>query len=547
MRLLPATAGLLAVVWVGAGCDGTPTPLAEIVLYNGKIFTAALEASPWAEAVLIRGDRIALVGSTAEIRSAASQSARSIDLGGRVVVPGFNDAHDHINPARPGIQFATSPSPTPDPSFGSVADSLTALVARLPAGTWLRTSIGERILTDRLARRAALDRIAPNHPVELQGWSGHGAILNSAALALAGIGDSTPDPIGGWFERSQGRLTGLANEYANYALYTALTPGTDSAVRAGFEQRAAAAVGWGTTSIQSMATGLDPATVARVLDSLELPIRLRIIPVPLTNSTGRVVAPWKVLKADGVKWILDGTPIERLATLRKPYSDRAGWYGRLNFPADTVKAFLAEALAAKIQPMIHAVGDSAIGVVLAAMASLAPDSVWRELRPRIEHGDGLSPDQYAAAKAFGIVIVQNPAHFALGPMVLARYGAARLPMLQPAKSLLRNGIMLALGSDGPVNPFLNLMLAVFHPNNPLEALTMEQAVRAFTLGSAYAERRDRDKGRLEPGMLADLAVLSQDIFAVAPRELPKTVSVLTLVGGRPVHDPAGWLTAPPNR
>lgn len=544
MRLPPATAGLLAAIVVGTGCGGTHTPLAEILLYNGKIFTAALEDTPWAEAVLIRGDRIGLVGSTAELRAAAGPSARLVDLGGRVVVPGFNDAHDHINPDRPGIEFATDLSPTPDPSFAPVADSLTALVARVPAGTWLRTSIGERILSDRLARRAALDRIAPNHPVVLQGWSGHGVILNSAALVLAGIGDSTRDPIGGWFERSQGRLTGLANEYANYALYTALTPGTDSAVRAGFEKRAAEAVRWGITSIQSMATGLNPATVARVLDSLELPIRLRIIPVPLTTAAGRVVAPWRVLKADGIKWILDGTPIERLATFRKPYSDRAGWYGRLNFPPDTLKAMLAEALAAKIQPMIHAVGDSAVGLVLSTMASLAPDSVWRPLRPRIEHGDGLSPDQYAAAKAFGVVIVQNPSHFALGPMALARYGAARLPMLQPAKSVLRNGIMLALGSDGPVNPFLNLMLAVFHPNNPPEALTMEQAVRAYTLGSAYAERRDRDKGRLVPGMVADLAVLSQDIFTVALPELPKTVSVLTLVGGRPVYDPDGRLAPP---
>jgi predicted amidohydrolase YtcJ len=293
-----------------------------------------------------------------------------------------------------------------------------------------------------------------------------------------------------------------------------------------------------------MATGLDPATLGRVLDSLTLPIRLRMIPVPLTNATGRIVAPWQVLKADGVKWILDGTPIERLATLRSPYTDRSGWYGRLNFPADTVKAFLAEALAAKIQPMIHAVGDSAIAVVLAAMASLAPDSAWRELRPRIEHGDGLSPDQFAAAKAFGVVIVQNPAHFALGPMAVARYGPARLPVLQPAKSVLSNGMMLALGSDGPVNPFVNLMLAVIHPNNPGEALTMEQAVRAFTLGSAYAEHRDREKGRLVSGMLADLAVLSQDIFTIPPPELPKTVSVLTLVGGRPVYDPDGWFPPP---
>ncbi len=542
MRLLRTIAPLVAVIWAGAGCGAGPVPESETLLFNGKIFTAALEGTPWAEALLIKGERIIRVGSTDDVRAAAGPVARSIDLGGRTVVPGFNDAHDHINPARPGIEFSTGPSPTPDPTFSQVADSLAALVAREPAGTWLRTPIGERILIDPGARRMALDRIAPNHPVELQAWSGHGVILNSAALALAGFNDSTPDPLGGWFERSQGKLTGLANEYANYALYTALTPGTESAVRAGFELRAAAAVRWGTTSIQSMATGLDPATLARVLDSLTLPIRLRMIPVPLTNQTGRIVAPWQVLKADGVKWILDGTPIERLAAFRSPYSDRSSWYGRLNFPADTVKAFLAEALAAKTQPMIHAVGDSAVGVVLSALASLAPDSVWREIRPRIEHGDGFSPDQYAAAKAFGVVIVQNPAHFALGPMAMARYGNARLPSLQPAKSVLGNGIMLALGTDGPVNPFVNLLLAVIHPNNPLEALTMEQAVRAFTLGSAYAERRDRDKGRLVPGMLADLAVLSQDIFTIAPPELPKTVSVLTLVGGRPVYDPDGWLS-----
>ncbi len=544
MRLSPPTAGIVAVILAGTGCGPTAAPPPDILLYNGKIFTAALEGTPWAEALIIRGSRIGQVGSTAELR-AANANARAIDLEGRVVIPGFNDAHDHINPSRPGVGFTTDPSPTPDPSFNQVADSLKALVARVPAGTWLRTSIGERILTDRLARAPALDRIAPNHPVELQGWSGHGLVLNSAALALAGFNDSTPDPIGGWLERSQGRLTGLADEYANYALYTALTPGTDSAVRAGFEQRAGTAVQWGTTSIQSMATGLDPATVARVVGSLELPFRLRMIPVPLTSATGRVVAPWAVLRADGIKWILDGTPIERLAAFREQYSDRPGWYGRLNFSPDTLRAIMAEALAAKVQPMIHAVGDSAVGLVLSTMASLAPDSVWRQLRPRIEHGDGLSPDQYAAAKAFGVVIVQNPAHFALGPMAAARYGAARRPIMQPAKSLLSNGIMLALGSDGPINPFLNLMLAVFHPNNPAEALTMEQAVRAYTLGSAFAEGRDLEKGRLVPGMVADLAVLSQDIFTVAPSELPKTVSVLTLLGGRAVYDPEGRLTPRP--
>lgn len=130
MRLLPTTAHLLAVIVVGSGCGSSPTSPPEILLYNGKIFTAALDQPPWAEAMLIQGDRIIRVGSTSELRSAATGTTRSVDLGGRVVVPGFNDAHDHINPARPGIEFATGQSPTPDPSFAQVASLLTLVGGR---------------------------------------------------------------------------------------------------------------------------------------------------------------------------------------------------------------------------------------------------------------------------------------------------------------------------------------------------------------------------------------------------------------------------------
>jgi predicted amidohydrolase YtcJ len=137
-------------------------------------------------------------------------------------------------------------------------------------------------------------------------------------------------------------------------------------------------------------------------------------------------------------------------------------------------------------------------------------------------------------------VVQNPSHFALGaPLMRARYGAERLPALQPMRSLLAAGIPVALGSDGPLSPFVNLMFAVLHPDTPAEALTMEEAVRAYTAGSAFAEHAEADKGRLAPGLLADLAVLSQDIFAVPPAALPGTASVLTMVGGRVVHDPGG--------
>jgi predicted amidohydrolase YtcJ len=141
----------------------------------------------------------------------------------------------------------------------------------------------------------------------------------------------------------------------------------------------------------------------------------------------------------------------------------------------------------------------------------------------------------------GVMIVQNPTHFALGGMVPARFGPERAAVYQPLKSLLAAGVPLALGGDGPNNPFVNLMFCLVHPDAPDEAITMEQAVIAYTRDAAWAEGRERDKGTLTAGKLADLAVLSQDIFTASPEQLPATTSLLTLLGGRPVHD-TGVLT-----
>lgn len=542
------TALLLGVM---AGCGG-PGPVAhrEVLLYNGKIFTADFDR-PWAEALLVRGDRVVAVGTTDELLAGAGTSATAIDLRGRVVVPGFDDAHDHVTPGIPSQLVATSGGPMPDPTLREVADSIRAAVARVPAGTRLMVRVGERILSDYRARRQMLDAIAPAHPVQLRGWSGHGMVVNSAELAAAGIGDTVRDPQGGWFERGgSGRLTGRLDEYAMFNLTVTQTGQDLSAAVEALRARAAEAVAWGTTSIQNMPIGLEPGTVAQLIDSLELPIRVRMIAFPATTAAGREPAPWRAIRSgpvdrvevSGVKYILDGTPIERLALHRRPYTDRPGWYGRANFSPDTVRVILQEALASREQPLFHAAGDSAIAIVLDAMADLAPDSVWRRIRVRLEHADGLAPDQYELVRRLGIVVVQNPSHLTLGPMVSARYGAQRSRTYQPMRSLLDQGIMLALGSDGPTNPFLNLMFAVTHPDNPAEALTMEQAVRAYTLGSAYAQGKEGVRGRLVIGMMADLAVLSQDIFTVGPEALPATVSLLTLRGGEPVHDPEGWFT-----
>ncbi len=548
---LPSRRPLLALLL----CAGAPLaasveaqPAApDVVLLGGKVFTADA-ARPWAEAVAVRGARIVAVGTTAEIGRLAGPRTRRIALDGRTVVPGFDDAHGHVGPSGPrAVQVPVEASPTPDPPLPLVLDSLGAAARRVPAGRWLTTEVGGRVFDDPRATRAVLDSVAPAHPVWLGGWSGHGAVLNTAALRAAGLLDA-PDPAGGWQTRDAGGApTGRIDEYVLYGATRRLgvargVAGLAAAVRDYGES----GLRMGITSVQDMATNYDLAAVRGATRGGGMRARHRVIRLPMTDGAGGWRADWRVARADttlaprthvsGVKWILDGTPIERLALMRQPYADRPGWHGRANFPFDTLRALLRDALARGEQPMLHAVGDSTIALVIAAMRAEAPDSAWRRLRPRLEHADALGRDQLAAVRALGIVVVQNPAHLALPPVMQARWGAERLGRVDLLRTLVDSGVPLAIGSDGPRAPGLNLMLATLHPNVPSEALSREQAVIAYTRTAAYAAFAERERGTLAPGMRADLAVLSQDVFTVAPDALPATTSVLTMVDGRVVHD-----------
>ncbi|HYW08565.1 MAG TPA: amidohydrolase [Longimicrobium sp.] len=515
---------LSAVIALPAAAQ-SPAAAPELILTGGKVFTAD-STRPWAEAIAISGDRIVAVGTSAEIERRAGRGTRRIDLGGRVVIPGINDAHDHLGGARLEGEFQTGPSPTPDPELAQVLDSVRSLAARARPGAWIKTNVGARILNDARARRAALDSAAPGHPVLLWTWWGHGAVMNSAALRTLGIADGAADPPGGWYERdAAGRLTGRMDEYAEWGalrrLYSSLP---DSLLVANLRQFAGESLRMGVTSVQNMAGYADPATTLRAFRAARLPIRVRLIRWPIPSASGHLEAAWETVDTkpaervvvSGRKWVIDGTPNEQLALSRAPYPGRPGWHGRLNFPLDTVRSILAEALLPGAPQLhMHVVGDSATELVLARMEALAPAARWRELRVRIEHGRGIVGAQVARAGRMGIVIAQP------------RGGA-------PLQTWRAAGIPMAYGSDGLRNPFLNLMVATTSDEGGRrgEPLSREQAVTMYTLGSAYAEFAEREKGRLAPGMLADLAVLSQDIFTVPARALPGTVSVLTIVGGR---------------
>lgn len=526
----PVASVLVALAVYAASADAQHARLsvADIILTGGKIFTSD-STRRWAEAVAIRGERVMAVGTTVEVRRLAGRGTREIALGGRVVIPGINDAHDHVGDVPMPGEFRTGASPTPDPTLVQVLDSIRALGARTAVGTWITTPIGMAILNDTLSRRGALDRAASGHPVFLTAWWGHGQVLNTAALRAVGIADSASDPLGGWYERdATGRVTGRLDEYAGWgALRRIYSSQPERAILTGLRTFANVSLRMGVTSVQDMAGYFDPRLTQRVLRDAQLPIRVRVIRWSIPDAAGRNEREWDVVarkpaprvSVSGRKWVLDATPIEQFALMRRPYPGRPGWYGRLDFPLDTVRAILRDALAPGAEQVhLHIVGDSTTELVLSAMESLAPDSVWRSRRVRFEHGNGVVGAQVERARRLGIVIAQP------------RVGA-------PMRSWMHAGIPLAYGSDNLRNPFYNIMGAVAGgAGDSTEAITREQAVEMYTHGAAYAEFMEHDKGTLMPGMLADMAVLSQDIFTIPARALPGTTSLLTMVGGRIVHD-----------
>lgn len=512
----------------------------ELLVVNARVFTGVTSA-PWAEALLTRGDRIVAVGSAAAVRAQAAPSARTVDAGGRLVIPGINDAHVHPGASPPTTWIEAPPAMQEDPALEVVLGRVREAVKKQAGTGWIRAEVGGQVLEDPKATRMVLDPITGDRPLMLAGWHGHGVIVNTAAMRALGIGEHDPDPPGGSYGRAaDGRtITGLAHEYADYRIRRRYAMLAAPAAQAQAAQRLAAeAAAFGVTSLQAMLTARPREGAGKAFADFGLPVRLRIIDFPLASMDAWQRTPDRhqspmVVEA-GTKWVLDGTPIERLMYLREPYADRPDTRGRLNFSPADLRAFLARALEAGEQPMFHAVGDAAIDELLDALEATGGEK-WKALRPRIEHGDLMEPAHFDRAKRLGVVLVQNPSHFMLAPLFKARVGE-RISRSALVKSAVTAGVPFAIGTDGPLNPYLNIMFATVNEVNPREALTVEEALAAYTRGSAYAEHREADKGTLEPGKLADFAILSQDIFMVAPPELPKTTSVVTVVGGRIVHE-----------
>jgi predicted amidohydrolase YtcJ len=519
------------------------TNAADTILVNGKVFTAEAGA-PFAQAIAIGGDRLLAVGTNQEVEALAGRVTRRIDLQGRVVTPGFNDAHIHFVPMPKGVQvrFASN-----EPNWEDARAAIQSAVSERQPGTWIFGDVGSKVVLDERVTRFALDEIAPLHPVLLRAFYGHGYIVSSKAMPLLGISEEEPDPMGGYFERvaRSKRINGRFWEYADWRVGRVLADkvSDDEAIEQ-LRRMAGDAIGYGVTTLQLFST-MSIDRFVRVLERADLPIRVHARPFSLTTTRGRDLSEIRqlaTLKAShprvtvsGIKWVLDGTPFEHGAALRQPYHDQPNARGRLNFPESEVALMVKESLELKQPILFHCAGDRCADLVLSAMErSVRGNGDWKSKRVRIEHADGVTDDLVQRAQRLGVVLVLNPTHFAPPELIFARYSPNT--HFFALRSYIDAGIPVALGSDGPMNPFLNMMLASIHPSRPVEAVPLETAVRAYTFGSAFAEFAEHDKGTLLKGRLADLTVLSRDIFAGPIAQLPETRSVLAIVGGKIVHD-----------
>jgi len=519
----------------------------DLILTNGRVFTSDT-TQLYVEAIAIKDGIITATGTSATIEKLAKSQTKRLDLKGMLVVPGFNDAHNHLLINDLGayqIAFTTM-----NPSWEIMKDSLLKTIKRLPEGQWITAIIGPDIANSPEINRFAIDKIVNKHPVRFLSWWGHVGLFNTLGMHLFDISETEADPKGGFYERlPDGRtLTGRAfekNAYNPHSKYTKIAAmrNEENLINElkGITQEM---LKMGITSYQNMCTMATAGDLTKLWKKAGLPFRLRLIRWADMDADGSMDIPGKelpkkrsdvpLLTVMGTKWLLEGTPIEQGAEHFDAYPNRADWHGRMNYSEAEIKRMCREAIQRKDQICFHIGGDKSTGKLLDIMESMNID--WKPLRPRFEHGDEIdySTAYLEKAKRMGIIIVQNPTHFSPTegvdiPLHLPTHGMA-------LKSLLKAKIPLAIGSDGPFNPFLNIMLATIHPSRPSEAITREEAVIAYTYTSAFAEFEEQNKGTLTVGKVADLAILSQDIFRIPPPALMQTTSVLTMVNGKIVYD-----------
>ena len=516
----------------------------DLVLYNGVVLTQTTPATR--SAIGIEDGRVALVGDDHLVHGAAGSSTRRIDLGGRSVVPGFNDAHAHI--WKIGQLLTTLLDLRRVASMEELVHAVEQSVGRLPAGAWLQgRGYNEAAMRERRPpTRQDLDRAAPHVPVVLTRTCGHICAVNTVALERAAIGIDTAAPVGGVIERDdRGRPNGLLHETAIGLIKRVMPVPTADEYAAMIVAGLRHQLSVGITS--SSDCGVTPEILAayRALDATSgLPARVNVMPLRRVDGVSSPVPlPERfvshMLRVDTAKFLADGGLSGATAALSVNYR-HAPQKGVLRFDRDELHALCRETHAAGWRIATHAIGDVAIEQVLDIYESLGAHP--RGLAHRIEHFGLPDATQLGRASTLGLIAAPQPIFIhSLGRNFRNYLPDAFLPRTYPIRAMLDAGVRVALSSDAPVveddNPLAGMMAALVRRDRDGQPIALEQAITArealygYTMGGAIASGDESNRGTIEPGKWADLAVLSGNPLAVDAESLPAIKVDLTLVAG----------------
>jgi len=555
MKKSSLVAAVVSVPFLFAIHGTAQQPTTSLTLYrNGHIYTND-PSSPWAQAILVRGEEILAVGDEDEVAALADKGAQIVDLEKHFVMPGFNDAHVHIGGAGEdwvavrlnGVQ-----------NIGELQKRLTEGVALRKEGEWITGSGWDHTFwpEKKFPNRQQLDAVSPKNPVMLTHISGHVAVANSLALQLAGISKSTKSPAGGEIEKDEkGEPTGMLKEGAAMGLvWTKIPPASAEHRRRGIELALADFVKYGVTSAQDNSAWEDFLAYRAIKNDGKLTVRITewlpfldpLVELEQKRREGGATDPW--LRTGALKMVTDGALGSRTAAMLAPYSDDASTSGIMTVEPEKLRALAIERDKAGFQLNFHAIGDRANRVAIDVFEAVAKANGPRDRRDRVEHAQVVAMSDFPRFARLQVIASMQPSH-ETSDMRWAeqRVGPERVKGAYSWATMQKFGVRLAFGTDydvEPISPFRGLYACVTRelpaggPQGgwqPQEKISLEDCIRAYTSGSAYGELMEGKKGELKAGEFADFIVLSNDLTKVEPREFTNTKVLRTVVGGRTVY------------
>ena len=535
-----------------------PLPPPPTTYYlHGRIYTND-PRQPWASAMAIRDGKIRCVGSMELVLlecGGSEEGAETINLKGSFVMPGFNDAHVHLGAAGKDMLAVRLNGAV---SIEELQKRIADAVAQHQEGEWITGGGWDHTLwpDKKFPNRQQLDLVSPKNPVVLVHISGHVAVANSLALQHAKITKDTPNPSGGEIEHDEaGEPTGMLKEGAAIQLVESQVPDpSDEQRRRGIEMVLADVAKYGVTSVQDNSAWEDFEVYRQLKAERKLTVRItEWLPftAPMSEledyrTEGGIADPW--LRTGALKMVTDGALGSRTAAMLAPYSDDPSTSGIMTITPEKLRALAIERDKAGYQLAFHAIGDKANRVALDVFEAVAKANGPRDRRDRIEHAQVVAPEDLPRFAQLKVIASMQPSHETTDMRwAEQRIGPDRVKGAYAWATMEKNGVRLAFGTDydvEPVNPLRGLYACVTRelpeggPTGgwqPQEKISLEDCIRAYTYGSAYAEFAEGKKGTLKTGQYADFIVLSGDLTKILPSQFTKTTVLRTVVGGRTVY------------